>query len=415
MTNFTHFPGIRSAEEVLKELERRKKCRIDLIVPSHKMVMSHSPEHTQHIAVPGYNGPMTQRATSQMFELIGLPQRARFTQWLVSNSRDFPNTAGTDWWVNHDALDGCFNSFLQRMKFDRLVRIMKGDASVGTYCRAVLSNRYRIVDSYDLFFAVLEQLSKIKLGGKPPEIWNARLSEDHFFGYAVAPGLTGQVDTTRASGDRWKGLSNDFYNAAICFGNSETGAGGIFIRQAIVRSVSHAYTVGEDLVSERHVGKRLEADADLSSETIKAWNTAFFFEVQDHVKNAFDPDRFQAMLDRMNGATRDSVEDGVIATDALQVCYDLSEAAKTKIRNLFFKGGDTTRYGLLTAVSEAAATDMGADEAVAMEQISAELASVDMADVYKRAAQARVSKSPLDEFVEAQKKPARRRRAVAVV
>lgn len=414
MREFTNFLGIKSAEEILKELERRKSCRIDSVVSSDNIRFSI--EHTQHepwILIPGHSGPLTQRSASQLFELIGLPQRARYTQWLLHNARDFPNTKGQESWVNQDLLLWTLNSFFGRMKFDRLIRMMKADDGT-TYCRALLSNRYKIVDSYDLFFAILEQLSKIKLGGKPPEVWHARLSEDHFYGYAVAPGLTGQVDQTRtfSGGDRWKGMPNDTYNAAICFGNSETGSGGIFIRQAIVRSVTKSYVVGEDMVSERHVGKRLEADADLSAETIKAWNTAFFSEVQDHVKNAFDPERFQAMLDRLNGATRDNVEDGVIATDALQVCYDLSEATKARIRNQFFKNGDMTRYGLVSAISETAAADLGADESVALEQASCDLSQLGMADVFKKAALARVVKSPLDEMTEAARKPVRRRRAV---
>jgi len=414
MREFTNFLGIKSADEVLKELERRKSCRIDNVVSSDNIRFSI--EHTQHepwILIPEHSGPLTRRSSSQLFELIGLPQRARYTQWLLNNAKDFPNAKGKECWVNQDLLLWTLNSFFGRMKFDRLVRMMKSDDGT-TYCRALLSNRYKIVDSYDLFFAILEQLSKLKMGGKSPEVWHSRLSEDHFYGYAVAPGLTGQVDHTRTfSGvERWKGMPQDTYNAAICFGNSETGSGGVFIRQAIVRSVTKSYVVGEDVVSERHVGKRLVAEADLSTETIKAWNAAFFSEVQDHVKNAFDPDCFQAMLDRMNGATRDNVEDGVIATDALQVCYDLSEAAKARIRNQFFQRGDMTRYGLVSAISEVAASGMGADESVALEQASCDLSQLSMADVFKKVASTHVTRSPLDEMTEAVRKPARRRRTV---
>jgi hypothetical protein len=174
-----------------------------------------------------------------------------------------------------------------------------------------------------------------------------------------------------------------------------------------VRSVSKSYVVADDLVSERHVGGKLEADADLSAETIKAWNKAFFSEVKDHVRNAFEPDRFQAMLDRLNGAARDSVEDGVTATEALQVCYDLSDSTKNKIRNMFFKQGDLTRYGLVTALSEAAISDVGAEEASALEQASCALSSTDMADIYKRAAVTRESKARtvgLDEIVKPKKR-----------
>ena len=397
----TVFPGIRKPEEILAELERRRKDRVDAVIESGKIKFQSVGSELQLLVHGSHNQgglcPLTNHALSQLFELIGLPQRTRLFQWLMRNSREFTNREGNAADTNHGLLCGLLNEFFSRMKFDRLVRRMK-KADGSMYCRALLSNRYRIVDSHDLFFAILEELSKVKVGGKTPEIWNARLSEDHFYGYAVAPGLTGQVDTTRTfkgtrgQDNRWQGLPGDTYNGAIVFGNSETGAGGIFIRQAVVRTVTHSYLVDQDLVAERHVGGKMEADADLSAETIAAWNKAFFSEVHDHVRNAFDPEKFQIVLDRLNGAARDNVEDGVIATEALQVCYDLSEAAKAQIRNVFFRSGDLTRYGLVTALSEAAAADVGAEEAVAMEQAGGELAQLDMAEVYKRAASVRAQK-----------------------
>ena len=394
----TVFPGIRKPEEILAELERRRKDRVDAVVTSDNIAFySQAGEIKLTVNEQKGGSPLTSHALSQLFELIGLPQRTRMCQWLMYNARAFPNKSGSEPDTNHNLLCELLNAFFGRMKFDRLVRRMKKpDGSM--YCRALLSNRYRIVDSHDLFFAILEELSKVKVGGKPPEIWNARLSEDHFYGYAVAPGLTGQVDLTRTfkgargQDNRWQGLPGDTYNGAIVFGNSETGAGGIFIRQAVVRSVSRAYLVDQDLVAERHVGGKMEADADLSAETIAAWNKAFFSEVQDHVRNAFDPEKFKIVLDRLNGAARDNVEDGVIATEALQVCYDLSEVSKERIRNMFFRSGDLTRYGLVTALSEAAAEGVGAEEAVAMEQAGSELARMDMAEVYKRAASVRALK-----------------------
>jgi hypothetical protein len=413
----TTFPGIRKPEEILAELERRRKDRVDAVIESIKIKFQSVGNELQLLVHGSHNQgglcPLTSHAQSQLFELIGLPQRTRLFQWLMRNSREFPNRSGNDPDTNHGLLCELLNEFFSRMKFDRLVRRMKRpDGSM--YCRAMLSNRYRIVDSHDLFFAILEELSKVKVGGKPPEIWNARLSEDHFYGYAVAPGLTGQVDLTRTfrgargQDNRWQGLAGDTYNGAIVFGNSETGAGGIFIRQAVVRSVSRAYLVDQDLVAERHVGGKMEADADLSAETIAAWNKAFFSEVQDHVRNAFDPEKFKIVIDRLNGAARDNVEDGVVATEALQVCYDLTEASKERIRNMFFRSGDLTRYGLVTALSEAAAEGVGAEEAVAMEQAGNDLTRLDMAEVYKRAASVRALKSP-EIKIPAAKKVARRR------
>jgi len=414
--SWTHFPGIREPAEVLAELERKRKCREDYVLPSSRIALSSVDKTLKLTVLPEENRefvevPMTNRALAQLFDLVGLPQRTRCAQWLMKNVAGFKRNKEPTADENHDLLCNLVTAFFSRLNFNRLVRLTR-DAKDRRYCRAILSNRYRIVDSYDLFFAILEELSKIELGGKHPEIWGARLSEDHFYGYAVAPGITAQVASGKKSkGELWKGMEGDAYNAAIVFGNSETGSGGISIRHAVVRKVSRSYTVGADLVSERHVGGKLEADADLSSLTIQQWNKAFFSEIKDHVRNAFDPDRFQAMIDRLNGAAQEEVEDGVTAVDALQVCYDLSDATKTKIRNMFFKGGNLTRYGLITAVAEAAGSDVGAEEGSSLEQVSADLTQKGMADVYKHAATNRESKAPKGvDLSAAAKKPVRRRR-----
>lgn len=412
--------GRQLPEHVMKELERRRKCRRDIIASSVDIQFGlDKGTNNLRIHVKGMNGPsapLTRRAVSQLFDLVGLPQRTRYAQWLVNNSREFKNKDGDAPHVNRSVLCRLFNHFFQQMKFTRLVRLTK-DTAGNTYCRALLSNRYRIVDSYDLFFAILKALSQIEVGGEKPEVWHARLSEDRFYGYAVAPGISGQVDTARTFTDsqgfqaRWQGLKGDVFNPAIVFGNSETGAGGIFIKQAVMRHVSRSYFISGDLVAERHVGGRMEADADLSEETIKTWNKAFFSEVQDHVKNAFDPERFKTMLDRLNGAARDNIEDGVTAAEALQVCYDLSESSKEELRNQFFKSGDFTRYGMMTAMtSVAAAGKINPDEAVALEETASQLAHVEMKDIFTKAAKTREASGPVQVKVKTMTR--RKRRSV---
>ena len=279
-----------------------------------------------------------------------------------------------------------------------MVRVMS-DQKDNQFCRALLSDKYKIVSNADFFFSIVEQLKDLKA-----EIWHARFSEDRFTGYAVSEGISGQVTTDRTfdPGDgwisRWHGKEGDVLNAAMAFSNSETGDGGISLSQAILRRVCQNYCVYHDIVNAVHLGKRNKTDMMLSDETIMKANEVFFMKIKDYVKGTFDPAAFQKMIDAMNEATKEEVPDPDKAATALQLVYNISDEKKNAIRNMFVKNLDRSRYGLSNAVTEYAHDDkLDPDTGFEFERLGRELIETPMDKLYAKAEKAKKEKKEKEE------------------
>jgi hypothetical protein len=356
------------------------------------MLLKIDPKKTSPVMVP-----VSRRAWTQLAQWMGIRQSDRFYKWLsVGHQNPGSKKArnGTDVARNWQTWTNLINDFLHTEADNRLVRCL-ADTEKQPYCRALLSDKYNVISNADFFFCIAESLQKVKA-----EVWHARLSEDKFYLYAVAPGITGQISTDREfdPGDGWKsrwyGKEGDVMNAALCAGNSETGEGGIFLSMAVLRRVCVNYCVYHDLISMTHVGKRYDpTDVMLTDETIRKRNDYFFSKVTDLTAGAFDPDQFQKMLEEMDGATKDAIEDPERAADVLQYCFDISEERKNAIRNLFIKEQDCSRYGLANAVTAYAHDNkLEADIGYQMERAATDIFKGRMSEFYDKSEKARKDK-----------------------
>ena len=368
------FPTNRQAiKDILEELDRQKKSSWDVVVGSDKLEFKMvENQFVLQVTASGKTElvPVTSTVHRQVANWMGWRMSDRYYKWAVAHSPQ---------WCR------AINDYIWAEPQQRLVRCMKSRDNT-LYCRALLSDRYQIIPHSDYFFAVYEALKDAKA-----EIWHARLSDDHFFLYAVAPGITGQVslDRTFDPGDgwisRWAGKEGDIFNAAISASNSETGEGGCVLSQAILRRVCMNYCVWHDLVNKTHVGKRLEADTLLSKETIEHRNAYFFGSITDNVAGAFNPDEFQRLVEQMNGATTDVIRDAEAAARALQAVYNISEERKDAIRDIFLRENDNSRYGLANAVTKFAQVEPSPEVGYGLEQLGASLFATDMTSVYRKA------------------------------
>ena len=400
------FPGRCEVADVLKELERQKEARKDAVIRSDRLALQVS-DNQMFLRTPVQGTdqlvPMNTRAWSQLLSVIGLPRRTPLYNMLMtgtkadsgkrrrtSKGKEFdPHT----YWSTFTTMA---NDIMQTEKQPLLVRLLD-DSESRTYCRAILSDQYKIVPNDAYFYSIAEKLIEAKA-----EIWHARLSDDHFFGYAVSPGITGQITTDRTfdPGDGWKsrwyGKEGDVYNAAMAFGNSETGAGGCFIRQAILRRVCQNYCVYHDVVNMAHIGRRMGEELMLSEQTILAENKVFFMKIGDYVSGTFDPERFQKMVDDINGAASEAVDPAQAETiaDNLMFAYDISQERIAQIKRHFYAEGDYSRLGLANAVTRHAHADTHeAEVGFELEKLGADLLSTNLEKMSKRADTVRKEKA----------------------
>jgi hypothetical protein len=395
------YPGRMKVKEIFEELQWQAKNYEDYVLPTSKMVLVPNAEHgfVLDFCISDKDTrsvPLSRRAVLQIAQWIGLPTNSRLykrLRWGTDNVKARRTGKVSDrFWATLLAL---VNDHFRLLKSRKLVRLLK-DHDEQWYVRALMSDAYKIIPNDQLFMVAAE-----KIKTQEAEVWDARLSEDAFYLYAVAPGISAQIRTDRTfdAEGRWVGDAGDAVNAAVMLRNSETGQGGCEVCPAIVSKVHGSYFVSHNSLSVRHVGKRHKMDMLLSSATIRKENSLIFDQVRDYIESTFNPDKFQEFVDTLNDATQDELEDPAGAAEAVRLVYDLSEERKNSVIAWLLESGDKSRYGLAKAVAREAHDNdrLGADEALHMERVSSDLitkqTALKLAKAYKSKAELKALKS----------------------
>lgn len=282
-------------------------------------------------------------ARQQLFHRTDVPKR--FADSLVKRGAS-------------DVLSNMMTELMSREKKRVMLRCLDGGV------RAIVSDRYRVLDNCDLFYAACGQFKSANA-----QLWKARLSDDSFELFGVANHIAGEVRTDRPfdPGDgwmsRWAGASGDAQNAAVRITNSETGRGGLNVSMSVVTKICANFLVWGENVAVIHSGRQLDADENglitKSDETKRLESETIWSKINDAIATAFNREAFQKMIDAMNNATQVEIpEDRIEAVvDNVVAEYVLDESSKTSILDEMLATGDRSQYGLMQAVTHAAHAD----------------------------------------------------------
>jgi len=141
-------------QELMMELERQKETKHDIIVDSNEM----RAEFVQDIDRKGYE--LTEFAHRQLAERLGIP--TRYYEKIRQEGLG-------------DLLADNINAWVDKKDY-RLIRILDGRI------RAIMSNRYRIMDNYDMALSSMEIFKEVEA-----EIHTIDLTETRMYVKAVLP------------------------------------------------------------------------------------------------------------------------------------------------------------------------------------------------------------------------------------
>ena len=220
----------------------------------------------------------------------------------------------------------------------RMLRTMDGTA------RALLSDRYRRIDNFEVASAVLPIIS----GMDGASVESCELTDSRMYLKVVNPRVTAEVK------------KGDIVQAGIIISNSEVGMGSVSVSPLIYRLVCSNGMIAQDgAVRKYHVGRSNESGEDFSiyrSETIEADDRAFLMKLEDSVKAAVDQARFAAIVDKMREASEVKMEAKVVpqVVELASKEYGITEAEGKGILGHLIAGGDLSLYGLANAVTRQA-------------------------------------------------------------
>jgi len=272
-------------------------------------------------------------------------------------------------------------------KSTNLVRMLDGKV------RAFLSDRYQPLDNYTLAFNAMEVAKSVSA-----EIIEASIGEHHMRIKFTSRQLWGAVNDLK-QGDRssWYtgGLGNQDHlrrvgartrgdmpggpgtiHPVVTIENSETGKGGLHVRVGIMQAVCFNLATVESVVSNIHLGSRIEAGI-FSQETIRLDAETVMSKASDAIATAFNSDRFDALVAKVNGANAVAIKPVEAVNFAVQENV-ITETQKDALLAHFMgesAGGmvGDTAYGFAQAISRLAQDTEDGDDAFALEEFAGKI------------------------------------------
>lgn len=316
----------KTLQELAIELDRQQGAKKDLVVDTGALGMD-AREDGISLSVLGGNvnarygvGEIAHRQIGQYLKIPAV--------YYDRMRKDYPEllSLNVNGWFGHAAGE------------KRMLRTMDGTA------RALLSDRYRRIDNFEVASAVLPIIS----GMDGASVESCELTESRMYLKVVNPRVTAEV------------RKGDIVQAGIIISNSEVGMGSVSVSPLIYRLVCSNGMIAQDgAVRKYYVGRSNESGEDFSiyrSETIEADDRAFLMKLEDSVKAAVDQARFVAIVDKMRAASEAKMEAKVVpqVVELASKEYGITEAEGKGILGHLIAGGDLSLYGLANAVTRQA-------------------------------------------------------------
>jgi hypothetical protein len=321
-----------------KELERIRSTAKDFVVPTKRMHALRSPDGDLTVSFDGFvtSYNLTKHGHNQLAEKVGIPEKY---YWKMLNEGMTTLTAEN------------VNAWLHKQEDIRLIRIADGKI------RAILSNRYRVLDNYDLAMLVLARAKEHRA-----IIQQCSLTETHMYVKLVVPNY---VEAVKSGDDVVPGL---------VVSNSEVGVGAFRVEPFLFRLICKNGLIGETNLYKVHLGSRLEIGEDLvyKDDTRKAQDDALWMQVRDVIDSTFDPTVLRALVAKLRDTQNVKVEKVREALDVTAKNLSLSKEMSDELLSYFTYEGPTI-YGLINSVTRMAQNFTDYEDKIRCERYAGEI------------------------------------------
>ena len=298
----------KSLTEMAAELERIQNNKRDLIAPVGKISM----DDEGLLDLSGEKLGMNRWSDGQLASYTDVP-KAYYDRLRLENTALLAQN------VNHG---------LSRKDLDdkRLIRTLDGQV------RAVLSNRYRVLDGYDLFSVVFPILLGQNPEGDQFQVVSSEITERRMYVRALLPRMEAEVKV------------GDPVQFGIQVSSSDVGAGSLRIEPLIYRLVCANGMITEHAMRKYHVG-RAQAQGDdifelMSDKTRMLNDAAFWASVRDVLLASMRPEIFEAQVNKLRDAADRHIKN-----------YDLEEVVDVTCKTIGLAANKDTKQSIIAALA----------------------------------------------------------------
>lgn len=361
----------KSLVDLAKELERLEGVKRDFIADTRQLQVAPTatlnPENVQRenaaalsMIIGDSNGgdlvcPVNGHAMNQIGSRLGIPKK--FADKLAEK--------------HPDMLAYNVNGLFSREPEKRMIRTLEGSV------RAFMSDRYRIIDNYDVANVVLPALLEAKA-----EIISCDVTWKKLYIKARHPSLEHVIQEWPEGAQRGDGShhSRQTVRAAVVITNSEVGLSRLGFSPAIwTHECTNLMVTEKYSYSKYHIGRQRGGNDDhiqelLSDETKMLSDATVVSKIKDLARASMDGTVFDKIVDDMKESRHQEIKGNVVETvELLAKEKGLRDNEKTGVLTELIKGGDLTKYGLHAAVTRMSSDVEDYDRASDLEKLGGKI------------------------------------------
>lgn len=255
---------------------------------------------------------------------------------------------------NQDLLATNINGWLSRKEKTKYLLRTFDYAVEGTnnLCRAMLSDRYNILDNYDVLLAALEAIKKT---GIHVEIVKAEITERRMYLHIVAPEI--HVEATELLDgyleDKQSATLNNGIISGLVITNSEVGLSRFEVsaRAQILKCKNGLHDRNASF-RKTHLGAKMDQGFVEWSQTTKNKNFELIMsQVGDAVKTYLSTDYLGKLTTKLSKHKYEKIENPKEVIEVVSNDIMIPEKNRQEILKHFYRDGDESSFGLMNAMT----------------------------------------------------------------
>lgn len=339
-------------QELMTEVIRRSDTRHDYLVPTDSLRMELAQEGEETRPIFSFSDNQSRSITTdinsiahrQLGTMLNIP--AAYYDRMMTESPAL--------------LRENVNTWMGRLNGRKMLRTLDGTA------RAVLSDRYRIIDNDLILATVLPELQSL------PDLYveSCAVTDQKLYLKVVNPRLTADISV------------GDTVQAGMIISNSEVGMGSVIVQPLVYRLVcTNGMVVNDARTRKNHLGRSNLSDERYelySDDTVLADNKVLMMKLRDTVRAVCNELQFHRVVDMMREAQSARIQAADIPAfvDLTAKEYALGKEESAGVLRQLITAGDLSLYGLANAVTRHSQDVESYDRASTLESIGYDILSM---------------------------------------
>lgn len=345
----------RDVAELTAHLKKLDVCKHDIVCPPKKILFTDD----RRVSLPLLSAALPPGVSASASMLRILDTAHTHLSAKLKIPKDYYDRMNEE----HPALLAAnLNGWMQKLTDNLLLRtyIDPDDDNTG-YLRAALSDRFWMIDHYQVTLATLDAIKRAMV---PVEIVRCALTEktlDITFmcpqTQVAAMNLLREYRPPAGHGisHLFKQYDDGGIYAGFSLRNSEVGMSKfVIVPRVIVGACVNGMVQYEDVYEHVHLGKKSSLGyVDPSHRTLMLNSKATVSEISDHIAHFASKKYLNSVVDRLSNANRE-LEHPVDAVRNVAKLFSYSEAEEKAILDSFSRSRDTSKFGIMQAMTFAA-------------------------------------------------------------